>query len=90
MRFQKDRVTSDIDFTGEMKKVFNFDNAQRGIRLDGKNNFLFSFSRVQVHSSVYIYIYKSGNLIKKEERRGRKNETFDQSQRDRLFDLIES
>lgn len=73
---------SHIDFTGEMKKVFNFDSARRGIRLDGKNNFLFSFSRVQVHSSVYIYIYKSGNLIKKEERRGeegRKNETFDPS-----------
>lgn len=81
---------SDIDFTGEMKKVFNFDSARRGIRLDGKNNFLFSFSRVQVHSSVYIYIYKSGNLIKKEERRAEKTKRLTQAQRDRLFDLIES
>lgn len=54
LRFQKDRVTGDIDFTGEMKKVFNFDSARRGIRLDGKNNFLFSFSRTSTLFGIYI------------------------------------
>lgn len=50
----------------------------------------YSLSPAYKYTLRYIYIYKSGNLIKKEERRAEKTKRLTQAQRDRLFDLIES